>query len=92
MQEFLSGVRSEEEYARLHRAVEGYDVVLATATDHYRAAEIRNQARRHGIAASTIDCLIAAQTLHLSAELFTTDADFVRLAPLCRLRLYSLGR
>jgi predicted nucleic acid-binding protein len=45
--------------------------------------------RREGIACSAVDALIAAMTVGVGGQLFTTDADFERIAPRCALRLFG---
>ena len=80
LQELLSGVRRPEQFRKLQEAMAGFPVLLASETDHVRAAQIGNACRRHGVACSTIDALIAAQTVESAGRLFTTDADFQRIA------------
>ncbi len=83
--EILGGTRTAEQRTRLQNAIAGFPVVLATTGDHVRAAEVRSAAANAGIAAATVDTLIAAQALERSAELFTLDVDFehvARVAPL----------
>ncbi len=83
--EILGGTRTAEQRTRLQNTIAGFPVVLATTGDHVRAAEVRSAAANAGIAAATVDTLIAAQALERSAELFTLDVDFehvARVAPL----------
>jgi predicted nucleic acid-binding protein len=83
-QELLSGIRDASELARLRSAVAGFPVITATIADHLAAAELANRCRGKGIAASTIDCLIAAQAVGGGFSLFTLDQDFDRIATCCR--------
>lgn len=92
LQELLSGSRDQEVYDRLRAAMVGYPVWFASHADHLAAASISNRCRWNGIAAGHIDCLVAAQTLAADASLFTLDKDFERIAPLCDLRLWRVGR
>ena len=62
--------------------------MLATTGDHVSAAGIANVCRTAGIATSTPDCLIAAQTIERGASLFATDGDFYTMAPHVGLRLH----
>lgn len=64
-------------------------MITATIADHLAAAELANSCRAHGIAASTIDCLIAAQAVGGGFSLFTLDQDFARIATCCQLALWS---
>jgi predicted nucleic acid-binding protein len=88
-QELLSGVRDPSEVARLHAAVAGFPVIMATLEDHLAAAALANSCRAAGIAASTIDCLIAAQAIGGGYSLFTLDRDLDRIATCCTLMLWS---
>ena len=80
LQELLSGVRSQEQFRKLAGAMAGFPLLLADHTHHVRAAQISNACRRHGVACSTIDALIAAQVIESGGRLLTTDADFQRIA------------
>jgi predicted nucleic acid-binding protein len=87
LQELLSGVRSQEQFRNLQKSMAGFPVLLATEIHHLRAAEISNACRREGIACSTVDALIAALVVEIGGQLFTSDADFQRIASCCKLRL-----
>jgi predicted nucleic acid-binding protein len=89
LQELLSGIREVAEFARLRAVMEGFPVVTATIADHLVAASVSNACRAKGIAASTIDCLIAAQAIGAGYSLFTLDEDFRRIATCCSLVLWS---
>lgn len=89
LQELLSGIRDAAEFDRLLAALEGFPVITATIADHLAAASLANSCRAKGIAASTIDCLIAAQTIGAGFSLFTLDQDFLRIATCCSLVLWS---
>lgn len=53
------------------------------------AADLVNWAARKGLALSSRDALIAAQTINRRARLFTTDGDFGSLAGLAGLKLFE---
>ena len=89
LQEILSGVRDEDQFAALLASLEGFPVLRTTTNEHVLAARVRNRAMTAGVAVSTVDALIAAQTIAARGRLFTTDEDFFRLAPLCGLGLYA---
>ena len=89
LQELLSGVREDTEGRRLDRVLQPFPLLLASRDDHVAAAAIQTACRRHGLAASSIDCLIAAQTITSQAALFTLDADFRAIARHCALRLLT---
>jgi len=90
LQELLSGVRREAQFARLKSLVEGFPILAAERAHHVAAARISNACRRNGVATSAVDCLIAAQAVAADAPLFTTDEDFSRMAAHCRLRLLEV--
>jgi hypothetical protein len=92
VQEFLSGVKSPETFERLRRGVLSFSIEVATVADHVRAAEINNACRAAAVATSAADCLVAATAVNRDVDLFTTDADFARMAPLCGLRLHKPAR
>jgi hypothetical protein len=91
LQELLSGVRSGEQFRKLQGAMAGFPLLLADETHHVRAAQISNVCRRHGVACSTIDALIAAQVIESGGVLFTTDADFQRITAHSPLKLVDLA-
>ena len=87
-QELLSGIRKSGDYDQILDKLEGYRIVPASWDDHLKAAKIHGDCAKAGIAATAIDCLIAAQTLALKGRLFTTDGDFAHMAPHCGLQLF----
>ncbi len=87
LQELLSGVRGEVDFVRLERCLEGFPVLAASEAHHRQAARIANACRAGGVAASTVDCLIAAQTVDSGAALFTVDGDFRDIARRVPLKL-----
>lgn len=89
LQEVLSGVRDEEQHARLLARLAPFPVLIATRIDHLHAADIANTCRRRGISLTAVDCLIAAQAIENDARLMTTDDDFVRVQAHCDLKLLS---
>jgi predicted nucleic acid-binding protein len=91
VQELLSGLRTESEFARLEDRLSGFPVLLADEETHRSAARLANACRAAGIAASTVDCLIAAQALASGAALFTLDQDFSRMTRCAPLELVELA-
>lgn len=90
LQEVLSGVRTEAQFERLKRLLEAFPIMTAEPRHYVLAAKIANACRRKGVATSTVDCLIAALATSSDASLFTLDQDFVRMVPLCGMKLFSL--
>lgn len=88
LQELLSGLADRKQHERVLRAVhDSFPVLLATEGDHLKAADLWSACAAAGVAMSTPDALIAAQTLNRRARLFTSDADFGRLPAAIGLRL-----
>lgn len=90
LQELLSGVRTVQEFDRLKGIMDGFPLVIARREDHLTVARIANACARKGVPTSTVDCLIAALAISRKAALFTLDADFARMAPLCGLTLFKV--
>jgi predicted nucleic acid-binding protein len=80
LQEILSGVRSSKQFDLLIHSLLGFDIWLASARDHIEAAILANRCRENGIVCSIPDALIATLAIDGKADLFTTDADFGRIA------------
>ena len=93
LQEVLSGIRSERQFADLQRTlVTAFSIVHATTDDHVEAARLRNRCLASGVNASGTDCLIAAVAVAGGHALFAMDDDFVAIAKLAPLELYSPAR
>ena len=88
LQELLSEVRTSDQFERLQAVAEGFPVLTAEREHHIVAARVSNACRRAGVSATTIDCLIAAQTIVARGRLLTLDRDFGRMAPHCGLELF----
>jgi predicted nucleic acid-binding protein len=89
LQELLSGVKTSVEFEYLQGLMDGFPLLLATREHHITAAKISNACRQAGIAASTLDCLIAAMTIAAKSQLLTADEDFRRMVAHCGLRLHA---
>jgi predicted nucleic acid-binding protein len=90
LQELLSGVKTEAAFARLDDSLSGFPLLLPTRAIHVQAAHLRSRCRAHGVAAATVDCLIAAHTVAVGGRLFTLDEDFQRIAKLGDLELFKI--
>ena len=88
LQETITGIADPERFGRLRGDIEALGVIPATVEDHALAAQFVTRCAAKGVSASSVDCLIAAQTVRLKAQLYTLDRDFDRIAPLCGLSLY----
>lgn len=88
IQELLSGIRSEKQFDDLRSNLDGLQVLVAEMQQHLLAARIMNQCLDAGITPSSINVLIAAQTISAGRSLLTYDEDFEKIAPHCGLQLY----
>jgi predicted nucleic acid-binding protein len=74
----------------IERFLAQWDMLEPRGFDTYRsAAAIYRAGRGKGITSSTVDALIAAIALEHGASVFTLDRDFVRIARMTGLELYS---
>jgi predicted nucleic acid-binding protein len=89
LQEILSGVRDTKQFERLASLLAPYPILVAARADHVAAARIANACRAAGVAASTVDSLIAALVIRHRARLLTTDIDFERIRAHSTLALES---
>ncbi len=90
LQELLSGIRSDQEFADLHeRLRSAFTIVHPSVAEHVEAARLRNVCLAKGLNLSGIDCLIAATTISGGHELFAVDGDFRQLARHAPLRLFD---
>lgn len=87
LQELLAYFRSDETAATVAARLRGFPLLEPSRADHEAAASLFRRARGRGIAATTIDCLIATVAVTADADLLTTDGDFDLLAPLCGLKV-----
>ena len=90
IQEILSGVKTEAQFETLSRALERLPILLAETSDHLSAAALFNTCHRKGVAATLVDCLIAAQAISIDAKLWTLDRDFKQIARHSELRLFTV--
>lgn len=90
LQEMLSGVKTDAAFARLDDVLSGFPLLLPTREIHVQAAQLRSRCRVHGIAAATVDCLIAAHTMVVGGQLFTLDEDFAWIAKHSELKILSI--
>jgi predicted nucleic acid-binding protein len=87
LQELLSGLRVEQEFERLSRALDPFAVVLASREHHLLAARLFNICKAHGLNVSPTDVLIAATAIRCGGTLVTSDGDFCRMAAFFKLDL-----
>jgi predicted nucleic acid-binding protein len=89
LQEVLSGVRSERQFAELSgRLLAAFNILPEGVSEHVEAARVRNVCLAKGLNVSGVDCLIAACAITGGHELFTVDEDFEAIAKHTPLKLY----
>jgi predicted nucleic acid-binding protein len=89
LQEVLSGVRSERQFAELSgRVLSAFSILPEGVSEHVEAARVRNACLAKGLNVSGVDCLIAACAITGGHELFTVDEDFEAIAKHTPLKLY----
>lgn len=90
LQEVLSGIRNERQFADLERLLlASFTVVNADAEDYVEAARLTNRCQAKGLSPSGPDCLIAVTAIAGNHELFAIDKDFRDLAKQAPLRLFK---
>jgi predicted nucleic acid-binding protein len=87
LQEVLQTYREDQIVAEVTRFLEPYPLLEIDRATCIEAAHIHRQCAGRGIAASTIDCRIAAAAMRHDHALLTADADFARIATVCDLEL-----
>jgi len=90
LQEVLSGIRSESQFAGLaRRLVTAFAILHPTTADHVEAARLRSTCLAKGLNVSGPDCLIASLVVGGDHELFTEDADLAAIAKHAPIRLFQ---
>jgi predicted nucleic acid-binding protein len=88
-QEVLSGIKSVDEFVRLRRQLRAFPDVEIETTDYEEAAQIGNNCRTHGIAATPTDMLLCAVALRRGWAIYTSDRDFEHYAKYVPIVLFS---
>lgn len=89
-QEVLSGIKSQEKYEQVKRALRAFPSARIDETDFENAASYFNLCRGHGIQGSHIDYLICACAIRLKTHIFTQDKDFTRYSKYIPIRLHEV--
>ncbi len=87
IQEVLQGIANAELAESIQNELEPFELLNLAREDHVAAATLYRACRAGGIAAGSIDCLIAAAAERHDCYLLTMDSDFDRLASFCQLKL-----
>lgn len=87
LQEVLQGFRSEPQLRRVSSFLEPVPLLELVREDYVSAARLRRRCASRGIAATTIDCQIAAAAMNHGCCLLTADSDFERIRGISKLKL-----
>jgi hypothetical protein len=87
LQEVLQAFRDDSTVRRVAASLEPFPLLPLGRPHYVAAARLHRQCAAHGVAASTIDCQIAAAALEHGCLLLTADDDFRRIAEYTPLRL-----
>ena len=89
LQELLQGFRGPRARTRIVKRFAALAMITPAREDHINAAEIRNDCRRHGVRAGTIDALLAEICIRHRLVMLSTDQDFRHMAARTKLVLWS---
>ncbi len=88
-QELLSGIKTAAQYEKLRVALRAFPDERIDTSDYEAAAEVSNDCRSRGIAASVVDALICQIALARQWSIFTTDPDFKAYAKVLPIKLHA---
>ena len=89
MQELLQGMRGPKRFDALVERLSVLPFIIPDRRDHVDAAKLRNRCRRKGIQVGTIDALLAELCIRHELTMLTADEDFVRIARVTSLDVWS---
>ena len=90
--EVLQGIKNDEDYAEVKKALLSFPVYSLKGVDSFiAAADIYRKCRKKGLTIrNTIDLLIVQVAIENDLILLHNDRDFDTLADMCSLRIYRL--
>ena len=89
LQELLQGFRGPRARTRIIERFAALAMIAPDRQDYIDAAELRNDCRRHGIRAGTIDALLAEICIRHRLVMLSADQDFRHMAARTKLVLWS---
>ena len=89
LQELLQGFSGPRARSQILDRFSVLPLLVPDRDDHIHAAELRNRCRRAGTQIGTIDALLAQLCLRHDLTMLARDADFVRVAGHCALKLWK---
>ncbi len=89
LQELLQGFHGPRARARIIERFAALAMITPAREDYIDAARLRNDCRRHGIQAGTIDALLAEICVRHGLVMLSADQDFRHMAARTKLVLWS---
>ncbi len=89
LQELLQGFHGPRARTRIIERFAALAMITPVREDYIDAARLRNDCRRHGIQAGTIDALLAEICVRHRLVMLSTDQDFRHMAARTKLVLWS---
>ena len=89
LQELLQGFSKPKANKRIISYFSALPLLVPDRDDHIQAAGLRNQCRRKGIQAGTIDALLAQLCMRYELTMLTTDRDFHHIAAVVPLSVWG---
>ena len=91
LQEILQGFSKPKAHDQILARFSALPLLVPDREDHVQAAELRNQCRRKGVQAGTIDALLAQLCVRHELTMLSTDNDFRHIAKVVPLSVWEAG-
>ena len=88
LQEILQAFRSDAQFQKVSRYFDSFPLLETRRPEYIAAARLHRTCASKGIAASTVDCQIAAAAISHKCRLLSADKDFERIATVSDLKLF----
>ena len=89
LQELLQGFNKPKAYDQIIEYFESLPFIVPERGDYIQAANLRTRCRKQGIQVGTIDVLLAQLCIDREIEILTTDKDFLQIAKVASLKIWS---
>jgi predicted nucleic acid-binding protein len=88
-QEVLSGIKNEDQFAKLKDRLRVFPNVPIEQIDYEKAAEFSNLCSQKGVQGSNVDFLICALAVRLKSAIYSLDRDFENYSKILPIRLFA---
>lgn len=88
LQELLQGFSRPRAHKEIVERFAALPLLVPDRHDYIHAAELRNNCRRKGVQAGTIDALLAQLCIRHELTMLTTDKDFHHIASVASLSIW----